>query len=87
MLASSMMIVTISEEQFSSIGYPHRTPSHIANGGWGNSLSRKSYKTNLSMLSTDGSMDTTSAEFSVDTSSETSNGGTGDDWGFFIESA
>jgi hypothetical protein len=80
MLASSMMIVTISEEHISTIGYSSQTPSSTTNRGWGNSLSRKSYKTNLSMLSVDDNSMDTSMDISSDTSSDDT-----DEWGFFTD--
>uniref|UniRef100_A0A7S3L6S6 Uncharacterized protein n=1 Tax=Amphora coffeiformis TaxID=265554 RepID=A0A7S3L6S6_9STRA len=81
MLASSMMLVSISEHEPTAIGYQTRTPSGGLSQGWGNSLSRKSYKTNLNDLASQCSMD-----MSDDCSSGSSNQDA-DEWGFFIDSA
>jgi len=81
MLASSMMLVSISEDEPTTIGYQARTPSGGLSQGWGNSMSRKSYKTNLNDLASQCSM-----EMSDDCSSGSSSQDA-DEWGFFIDSA
>ena len=75
-----MMIVSITEEQPTNIGYQTRSPScGLSRAGWGSSLSRKSYKTNLSgLVSGLADMDA-SDEFSIATPEGS------DEWGFFVD--
>jgi hypothetical protein len=58
MLASSMMLVSIAENQSADVGYNASPPSERTNSGlshgWGSSLSRKSFKTNLCDLADSG---------------------------------
>ena len=85
MIASSMMLVTITEEQTTHVGYKTRSTS-----GMGSALSRKSVKTNLSLLAT------TSSDCSMDVSDEESLNNSfysnaisqenhADEWGFFVD--
>jgi hypothetical protein len=58
MLASAMMLVSIAENQSADVGYNANPPSKRSNSGlshgWGSSLSRKSFKTNLCDLANSG---------------------------------
>ena len=93
MIASSMMIVTIHEEQSSNVGYK---PRPATTGRLGSTLSRKSVKTNLSLLATsDCSMDVSDDEnnnsnnyYSSSSSSYSIQEETqdADEWGFFMDS-
>lgn len=89
MIASSMMLVTITEEQTTHVGYQtRRTPS---GNSMGSALSRKSVKTNLSLLGTsDCSMDVSSDDEDVNnnyySAASTASNQETDEWGFFIDS-
>ena len=86
-----MMLVTITEEQTTHVGYQtRRTPS---GNNMGNTLSRKSVKTNLSHLGTsDCSMDVSSSDdedsnnYNNYYSPAVSSNQVADEWGFFIDS-
>jgi len=81
-LAASLMRVSISEDSESFVGFQSRfSPMNTGNcnvNGWGNSMTRKSYKTDLSLLAS--SMDA----MMMDVKQFPSDGPSEDDcWGFF----
>jgi hypothetical protein len=78
MLASSMMLVAISENsQAVNVGYRSNLSSEgNLSRGWGSALSRKSYKTDLSSLAGSSSQ----ASCSMQSASTV----TSDDWGYFV---
>lgn len=101
MLASSMMLVSIAEDQAANTGYQTRTPS---SGGFsrnsGGSLSRSICQTNLSLLASAGGSNSEDDMMMMDIgsghSSSSSNGSPSsvgsaedvcDEWGFFMDSA
>lgn len=90
MLASSMMLVSIAEDQPTDTGYKTRTPS---TGGLrrnsGGSLSRSLCQNNLALLST-GSADSNRMVASNSNigyaSSSAGSAEDSDEWGFFVDS-
>jgi len=80
-LAASLMRVSISEDSESFVGFQSRFSS-VSTGncnvnGWGNSMTRKSYKTDLSLLAS-------SMDAMMDVKQFPSDGPSEDDcWGFF----
>ena len=91
MLASAMMLVSISEEQPLDISHKPRNLSSSTIGGsggslsgWGSTESRKSYKTDLNLVGASN----VQQEFKIvdDSASSRIEQEAGDEWGFFIDS-
>jgi len=80
-LAASLMRVSISEDSESFVGFQSRFSSMSTGSnvnGWGNSMTRKSYKTDLSLLGS-------SMDAMMEAKQFPSNGPSEDDcWGFFV---
>ena len=82
-----MMLVTITEEQTTHVGYQTRGRTPSTGNGMGTTLSRKSVKTNLSLLGSDCSMDMSDDDDSnCYSSNSVSSNHEADEWGFFIDS-
>ena len=83
MLASSMLLCSISEERETiPFGFRSNLGSSGTNNGWGCSDSRKSYKTGLASLAVD---DEDSQSQSDNASSSSDMDTAEDDWGFFMD--
>ena len=90
MLASAMMLVSLSESAVVHTGYNSRSsfspPSSANNSGtslsgWGNTMTRKSYKVDLCSLGSSASQPMEESSSHEDESSVASN--TNDSWGFY----